>query len=130
MENIETRLTFPAMFNETLRKYGNCNAYAFVGEDPKTYESVNKEVRALIAFLEKNGICPGDKVAILSLNMPNWGVAYFAITFMGAVAVPVLPDFSVTEVANILEHSGAKALFISNSLLQRIDGFKSEILKT
>jgi long-chain acyl-CoA synthetase len=130
MEKTETRLTFPAMFNETLRKYGNCNAYAFVGEDPKTYESVNKEVHALIAFLEKNGICPGDKVAILSLNMPNWGVAYFAITFMGAVAVPVLPDFSVTEVANILEHSGSKALFISNSLLQRIEGFKSEILKT
>ena len=130
MENTEIRLTFPAMFNETLRKYGKCNAYAFVGEDPKTYESVNREVRALIAFLEKSGICPGDKVAILSLNMPNWGVAYFAITFMGAVAVPVLPDFSVTEVANILEHSGAKALFISNSLLQRIEGFKSEILKT
>jgi long-chain acyl-CoA synthetase len=130
MENTEIRLTFPAMFKETLRKYGNCNAFAFVGEDPKTYETVNKEVLALIAFLEKKGVCPGDKVAILSLNMPNWGVAYYAITFMGAVAVPVLPDFSVTEVANILEHSGAKALFISNSLLQRIEGFKSEILKT
>ena len=33
---------------------------------------------------------PGDKVAILSSNMPNWGIAYFAVTFMGAVAVPVL----------------------------------------
>jgi long-chain acyl-CoA synthetase len=121
MENTEIRLTFPAMFKETLRKYGNCNAFAFVGEDPKTYETVNKEVLALIAFLEKKGVCPGDKVAILSLNMPNWGIAYYAITFMGAVAVPVLPDFSVTEVANILEHSGAKALFISNSLLQRLE---------
>lgn len=130
MDKIEIGLTFPAMFNETLRKFGDHNAYAFVGEKPKTYETVNKEIRALIAFLEKNGICPGDKVAILSLNMPNWAVAYFSITFMGAVVVPVLPDFSSTEVANILEHSGSKAIFISNSLLSRIEGFKSEDLKT
>jgi long-chain acyl-CoA synthetase len=118
------------MFSETLRKFGKSNAYAFVGEEPRTYEAVNREIKALISFLEKNGICPGDKVAILSLNMPNWGVTFFAVTFMGAVIVPVLPDFSPTEVSNILEHSGAKALFISNSLLSRIEGFKSDNLKT
>jgi long-chain acyl-CoA synthetase len=83
-----------------------------------------------MAMLEKNGICPGDKVAILSSNMPNWGIAFFAVTFMGAVAVPVLPDFSNTEVCNVLEHSEAKAIFISTSLLARIEGFKSDILKT
>ena len=130
MNKDDIRLTFPAMFNETLRKFGKHSAYAFVGEEPKTYESVNKEIQAVIAFLEMKDIHPGDKVAILSLNMPNWAVAYFSITFMGAVVVPILPDFSPTEVANILEHSGAKALFISNSLLSRIDGFKSEELKT
>jgi long-chain acyl-CoA synthetase len=130
MDNYEFSMTFPGMFNETLRKFGDHNAYAFVGEKPKTYEQVNKEIQALIAFQEKIGICPGDKVAILSLNMPNWAIAYFSITFMGAVVVPVLPDFSPTEVANVLEHSGAKAIFISTSLLSRIEGFKSEALKT
>jgi len=130
MEENGIRLTFPAMFNETLRKFGKCNAYAFVGEEPISYETVNKKSIALIAFLEKNGICPGDKVAILSNNMPNWGIAYFSITFMGAVAVPILPDFSNTEVGNVIEHSGTKALFISSTLLQRIEGFKSENLKT
>ena len=130
MEADNLRLTFPAMFNETLRKYPNHNAYAFVGEEPKSYTRVNTEVRALIAFLERNGICPGDKVALLSTNMPNWGITYFAITFMGAVAVPILPDFSNKEVENVLEHSGAIAIFISNSLLQRIEGFKSDNLKT
>jgi long-chain acyl-CoA synthetase len=130
MEENSTKLTFPAMFNETLRKYGKCNAYAFVGEEPKTYETVNKETRALIAYLEKIGIGPGDKVVILSSNMPNWGVAFFSITFMGAIVVPILPDFSSTEVGNVLDHSGAKAIFISNSLLPRIEGYKSENLKT
>jgi long-chain acyl-CoA synthetase len=49
---------------------------------------------------------------------------------MGAVVVPILPDFSGIEVGNVLEHSEAKAIFISSSLLVRIEGFKSENLKT
>jgi len=130
METKDIRLTFPAMFNETLRKFGKHNAWAFVGEEPKSYETANKEIRALIAMLEKNNVCPGDKVALLSSNMPNWGVAFFAITFMGAIVVPILPDFSNTEVSNVLEHSGAKTIFVSTSLLSRIEGFKSEDLKT
>jgi long-chain acyl-CoA synthetase len=130
IEENHIRLTFPGMFSETLRKFGKRAAYAFVGEEPRTYERVNRDILALIAFQEKIGILPGDKVAILSLNMPNWATAYFSITFMGAVVVPILPDFSNTEVANVLEHSGAKTIFISNSLLSRIEGFKSEDLKT
>ena len=83
----------------------------------------------MIAFLEKIGICPGDKVAILSTNMPNWGVVFFSITFMGAVAVPVLPDFSNKEVGNVLEHSGAKAIFVSTSLLPGLKDLNLKILR-
>ena len=130
MEEFKYRLTFPALFSETLKKYGKQNAYAFVGEKPKSYNTVNNEIGAVISFLEKNGVTSGDKVAILSTNMPNWGVVFFSVTFMGAVAVPILPDFSNKEVSNVLEHSGAKAIFISPSLLMRIEGFKSDDLKT
>lgn len=130
MEDYPVKLTFPSLFNETLRKSGKSNAYSFVGEKPITWEAAGKRINALSALLEKQGIGPGDKVALLSTNMPNWGIAYFSITFMGAVVVPVLPDFSVTEVANVLQHSDAKALFISPGLLNRIEGFKSEILRT
>ena len=59
-------------------------------------------------LLEDYSVKPGDKVAILSTSMPNWGVTYFAVTFMGAVAVPILPDFTPGEIANVLDHSGAK----------------------
>jgi long-chain acyl-CoA synthetase len=130
MEERNTKFTFPAKFSETVKKFGGYNAYAFVGEEPKSYEKVDREIKALIAFLEKTGICPGDKVAILSSNMPNWGIVYFSITFMRAIAVPILPDFSSTEVSNVLEHSGAKAIFISNALSSKIEGYKSDDLKT
>jgi long-chain acyl-CoA synthetase len=129
MEASEISLTFPAKFGETLRKYGNRDAYAFAGEEPMSYQKVNDDIQAVIAFLEKNGIHKGDKVAVLSLNMPNWPVAFFGITFMGAVAVPILPDFSITEIHNVLEHSGSKALFVSSSLVAKIEGFKTEDLR-
>jgi len=70
----------------------------------------------------------GDKVAILSSNQPNWGVAFFAITTMGAVVVPILPDFTEIEVENVLVHSEAKAIFISDSLFRKIQDFNTETL--
>jgi long-chain acyl-CoA synthetase len=129
MTGYQIPLTFPSLFNETLRNFGKCDALAFVGERPITYEDYDTEIRALIAFLEKNGIQPGDKVALLSANMPNWGVTYFAITFMGAVAVPILPDFSGIEVNNVVNHSGAKAIFISSSLSAKLEDVASEDLQ-
>lgn len=121
MTESDTILTLPSLFNETVRKHPNSMAYTFVGEEPISYSLAAARIRALSAFLEKSGISRGDRVAILSTNMPNWPLAYFAITSMGAVVVPVLPDFSATEVFNVLEHSGAKALFVSQWLLPRIE---------
>jgi long-chain acyl-CoA synthetase len=129
MENFGYPLTIPFLFGETLRKFGKCDAFAFVGEQPVNFKTVNRNIQAIISFLENNGIEKGDKVAILSSNMPNWGTVYFAVTFMGAVAVPVLPDFSITEANNILIHSEAKVIFISSSLISKLEGIQSDDLQ-
>ena len=73
-----------------------------------------------MAWLEKLGIKQGDKVGILSVSIPHWDVSYYAITFMGAVVVPLLPDFHASEINNILDHSEAKAIFISDGLRSKI----------
>ena len=114
-------LTFPALFAETLGKFGNRPAMALVGEEPMTYNDLDRKIRALMTWLEKLGINPGDKIAILSSSIPNWGVSYYAITFMGAVVVPLLPDFHTSEISNIIEHSEAKAIFISDGLRSKIN---------
>src|ERR1035437_292987 len=80
-------LTFPALFAESVKNFGERNFIAMVGEKPKTYSETHKEIQALIALFEQLGINPGDKVAILGTNMPNWVVSFFAITFTGAIAV-------------------------------------------
>lgn len=121
-------LTFPALFSETVAKFGSLNAMALVGQAPLTYDEVNSNIQALIAFYEKLGIKAGDKIAILSTNMPNWGIAYYATTFMGAVVVPILPDFSITEIKNILQHSEAKAIFVSKGLLSKLNDLDIESL--
>ncbi|MFA8435537.1 MAG: AMP-binding protein [Marinifilaceae bacterium] len=127
-ENIQ--LTFPAQFHHSRSKFGNCNAMAFVGQEPITYNELGEQIEALIFFLEQLGIERGDKVAILSANTPNWGIAYYAVAFMGAVVVPLLPDFSTSEIDNILQHSEAKAIFVSRGLKHKVKGLQSSFLQS
>ena len=96
----QNTLTFPAMFRKTAEKFENHGALSFVGETPMTYKEVQHKIDSVTAYLQSLSIQPGDRVAILSTNMPNWGIAYFAITFMGAVVVPILPDFLPKEINN------------------------------
>lgn len=130
MNNTDKRLTFPAVFSETLKKFGDRQAYAFAGEEPVTFRDADERIQAVMAMLERSGVKPGDKVALLSTNMPNWAVAFFSTTFMGAVAVPILPEFSATETANVLKHSGSKAVFASSTLLPKLEGFASDHMET
>ncbi len=123
-------LTFPALLKRSADLYSDRPALAFVAETPITYHDFYERVLAVAALLEKSGVKPNDRVALLSANMPNWGVAYFAITWMGAVVVPLLPDFSKQEVENVLEHSEAKALFVSRALIAKVEKLKMAHLKT
>lgn len=95
-----------------------------------SYSDVNRQIMAVMAMLEKLNIGPGDKVAILSSNMANWGISYFAITFMGAVAVPLLPEFLPVEIATLLEHSEAKAIFVSENLIYKVKDLTNVNLKS
>jgi Long-chain acyl-CoA synthetases (AMP-forming) len=128
MEN-NNRFTFPSLFENSVQKFGDCNAMALVGQKPFTYREVDATTKSLMAFYEKLGIEPGDKVALLSTNMPNWGMAYYATVFMGAVVVPMLPDFSIGEIENILKHSEAKAVLVSKGLLPKLGKIEAENLQ-
>ncbi len=121
--------TLGDVLKNSAQKFGSSPALGFAGEQMLTYADVVRKVDAVVALLEKNGITSGDKVAILSSNQPNWGIAFFAIATMGAVAVPILPDFSDSEIENVLSHSEAQALFISESLYRKISNIHLESLK-
>jgi len=121
--------TLPNLISRTVETKGAFNAFSFVGEKPITYSEAWKTISALISYFEKLGIKQGDNVAILSSNMPNWSMAYFAITSMGAVTVPILPDFTTAEIENILKHSETKALLVSENLANKISDIKFPSVK-
>jgi len=119
-ENLEN-FTLPSLLNRSVELYAEKDALGKAGEEPMKYSELNAHVQEMVELLRNNGISKGDKVLLLSENMPNWGVAYFAITYFGAVVVPVLPDFHPSDVHHIIRHSEAKAIFVSDKHLATIE---------
>lgn len=124
----KTKLTLPALFRESVIKYAENTSLVYAGENNYTYRQLGHDTERLTDLLNALGVAKGDKVAILSTNMPNWGVAFFAITLTGAVVVPILPDFHEKEIQTIILHSGAKVLFVSENLYNLIDRETSSLL--
>ena len=91
------------------------------GGQEYTYDSFKHKCLELSQRFNRFGISAGDKVAILSNNMPNWTVAMFSCVPFGRVTVPILPDSSESEVTNILTHSECKAIFIAKKMLCKLN---------
>ena len=72
-------------------------------------------VFALAGFFQSHGLKPGDRVAVLSENRPEWHVADFALHVSGLISVPLYTAFSPSQVRYVLEHSGAVALAVALS---------------
>lgn len=122
--------TLPSLLQNSFKLYGENIALSYVNEESFTYNDLNSEIEKIKKLLVGQGITKGDKVAILSRNMPNWGVAFFAITSIGAIAVPLLPDFHKDEIQNIIEHSEPKAMFISKLMYPKIEHLPVNLLET
>jgi long-chain acyl-CoA synthetase len=85
------------------------------------YRNVVGVARALQAF----GIGPGDRVAILSENRPEWTITDFAILSLGAVTVPIYSTQTADQTAFILNDSGARAIAVSTETqLQKVLAIK------
>jgi len=122
-------MTLKSMIEESCKKFANNAALSFADSEPINYESLKVQIEDLVKFLKLRGIVHGDRVAILSENSPNWGIAYFAITSMGAIAVPILTEFHSSEIHHILQHAEAKAIFVSERLYPKIEDLSSNLIK-
>lgn len=85
-----------------------------------TYRDFADRLGELTEIFREAGLRKGDKIALLSNNMPNWAVCYFATVCAGMVIVPILPDFSSSELGMIMEHADAKALCVSDKLFSKV----------
>ncbi|MCX6138663.1 MAG: AMP-binding protein [Ignavibacteriales bacterium] len=123
-----TENTLLAVLEHSAAAFAPQCALSYTDEPQITYNELKKQIDHLSAFLRDQGVAPGDRVAIIGENGPHWGIAYFAITCMGAVVVPILPDFHTSEIHHILRHSGAKTVFVSERFYQKVEDLGSEDL--
>ena len=78
-----------------------------------------ERVKDVALGLAALGIRPGDRIALLSENRPEWSIADMAILSLGAINVPIYTTQAVDQIEFILADSGARAMFISNRRLFR-----------
>ena len=99
-------------------------------ETPLTYGEFFEKVSRVAEILSDKGIVKGDKISILGENSANWGIAYFAIVRVGAIAVPILPDFPEADIKHILIDAEVKILFTTEKQYDKVADLKSSKLGT
>ncbi len=85
------------------------------------YRDVARIIEKLHIVFEESGIEKGDKIALCGRNSSHWGVAFLATLTYGAVAVPILHEFTADQVHNIVNHSEARLLFVGDVVAKSID---------
>ena len=112
--------TINTLLDVSCHQFSSQPALSMAFQKPITYGEMREKVFLLATALRAAGIRAKDKVAILAENSPNWGIAYFAIVRLGAIAVPILPDFPETDVRHILVDAHVKMLFITRRQIEKI----------
>lgn len=114
-------LTLRYVLQTTAERCPDAPALSWVGGEPLTFKELSESAQAISVLLTEQGIGFGNSVVILAENCPHWGVAYFAITGMGAVAVPILTEFHPEAIRYIIRHSDAKAVFVTEKMFSKIE---------
>jgi long-chain acyl-CoA synthetase len=84
-----------------------------------SWAQVMDQASRMAAHLKAQGIEPGDRVALISKNTAHWMMSDFAIWMAGGVSVPLYPTLAPGTIRQILEHSGARLLFVG-----KLDGWE------
>ena len=85
------------------------------------YRDVARKIEKLHILFQNSGLNKGDKVAICGRNSSHWAVVFLATLTYGAVAVPILHEFTKEQVHNIVNHSEAKLLFVGDVVSTMIE---------
>lgn len=95
-------------------------AAALTGPDRTvSWAELERLVRAVAGGLVARGITPGERVAIMVGNSPEFVTSYFGVLRAGAVAVPINSSYTAYEVSHLIEASGA-SLVIADAAAEKV----------
>ena len=112
--------SLPAMFFEQADRVGD-KPFLWMKQDrryqPVTWSTAARDVRRLAQGLRALGIGPGERVALVAENRPEWVVADLAVMSAGAITVPAYVTNTVEDHRHVFAASGARAVIVSKSSL-------------
>ena len=113
---------FVKMYERSFRDNWDMEAVTDYGTDVTlTYGQLAINIEKLHILFKECGIKKNDKIAVMGKNNSNWVAVFLAAVTYGAIIVPILQDFRANDAIHIINHSGAKLLFISDINWEGID---------
>src|SRR5690606_19138687 len=109
--------TLPKLFFDSVDHRARPDAVLFKRENqwiPLSHREIERRVAGFAAALLELGVEPGDRVAVLSENRPEWMIADYAVLGLGAVYVPIYATLPANQIAFILADCETKAILVSN----------------
>ncbi len=108
------------LFEKSFRENWNRPALSNYQGGTFSYAELAIKIELLHMGFERCGLRKGDKVAICGRNQANWAVALLATMTYGAVAVPILHEFKAGNIHYLVNHSGAKVLFVDSVIWENL----------
>ncbi|MBR1868776.1 MAG: AMP-binding protein [Bacteroidales bacterium] len=115
--------------NRTMRKDWDRKALCDWHGEEFTFSQVAANIARIHILFEKTGIKKGDKITIFAPNSARWATTFLAINTSGAVAVPLLADFTPEAVCNLVDHSESVVLFTDQDSWKKLDTAKMPRLR-
>ena len=117
---VEAAVTLDGLFRERVKRTPDLVAYRHYNEQHNnwrdyTWAQMNHQVARWQAALEKDGLKPGDRVAVMLRNSPDWVTYDQAALGLGLVVVPLYTQDRPDNVAYIVGDAGCKVLLIEGA---------------
>lgn len=124
---IESYTSLVDMLDQACRKHGSRRALVFMGHDLR-YEQLDRSADAVAAWLSRQGLAPGARVALMMPNVMPYMVALLGVLRAGMVVVNVNPLYTARELEHQLRDSGADAIFILENFAATLAAVPTEAL--
>ncbi len=121
---MEQAIGFNSLIEKSIVENWNLDALTDYKGKTLQYHDVARKIEKLHILYENCGIQKGDKIALCGRNSSSWAVAFLATLTYGAIAVPILHEFTADQIHNIVNHSDAKLLFVGDIVATIVDATK------
>ena len=118
------------LYEESFKKYHEDRALTdYFSKKSYTYYQLAEEIDKFHTLLRCCNVKKGDKIALTGKNDTKWVICYIGAITYGAVIVPILSDFNPADTTNIINHSDAELLFISDDIWKKLSQDSLESVK-